>query len=273
MTMLSALRHHLSVAACFARLAVQRQLENPLFLVGWFLMIPIQYFGWIWMLKMLVQQFQPLAGWTFPQIAFLYGLAQLSHGLMVIFFIQTWGMQDWVINGEFDRLLVRPLNVLFHFSFVYINLIGVIDLIPGSVIFAYGCRATGFAWTPGTVLQVAAVILGAMLIRAAIFLVSGSLSFWTKRSWGMVGLNLALQERCTLYPVAIYPYALQMLLTFVLPIAFISFYPSCDFLGQDARTTLPLGLAVWTPVVGAALMAAAYGVFRLGLKSYESSGS
>ncbi len=271
--MLESVKHYTSVASCFARLAVQRQLEYPLFLVTWLVMIPIQYFGWAWMLKMLVDQFQPLAGWTFPQLAFVFGLGQLSHGLMVIFFIQTWGIQDWVIRGDFDRLLLRPLNVFFHFSVVYINFIGAIDLIPGSIIFAYGCRHVGFVWSAANIVKLALVIFGGMLIRGALYTVTGSIAFWTQRSRALVGLNLALLERCTLYPLSIYPYLLQALLTFLVPIAFISFYPACDFLGQDPRTALPLGLALWTPVIGVAFMLLAHAVFRTGLRRYESSGS
>lgn len=273
MSVLENVRHYSSVGLCFARLAVQRQLEYPLFLFSWFLMIPIQYFGWLWMLKVLIDTFQPLAGWTFPQVAFVYGLAQLSHGLMVVFFIQTWFIEQWVVRGEFDRLLLRPLNVYFHLSVVFINFIGLIDLIPGTIIFGYACRQLGFVWSAANTLKLGVIILGAMFIRAAIYTATGSVAFWTKRSHALVFLNLALLERTTLYPLSIYPYLFQAFLTFLVPIGFISFYPACGFLGQDTRTALPLDLAVWTPLLGLVTMLLAHAVFRAGLRRYESSGS
>ncbi len=45
-----ALRHYGSVAYCYARLSIQRQLEYPMFLVSWILMIPIAYFSGLWIL-------------------------------------------------------------------------------------------------------------------------------------------------------------------------------------------------------------------------------
>jgi ABC-2 type transport system permease protein len=271
--MLSFVRHHVSVAGCFARLAIQRQLEYPLFLVSWFLMIPTQYFAGIWMLKIIVDRFQPLNGWSFEQLAFVYGLGLLSHGLQVIFFIQTWNIEGMVIRGGFDRMLLRPMNVFFQFVVNYVNFIGMIDLIPGSIIFLYACSKVGFAWTLSNILKLLAVILGGMLIRAAIYTITGSIAFWTKASRSMVGLVGQLFERTGMYPLSIYPVMVQMLLTFLVPVGFISFYPACEFLKQDDRFILPLGLAIWTPVVGVLMFSVAHAIFKLGLSRYESAGS
>ncbi|MFH0878424.1 MAG: ABC-2 family transporter protein [Lentisphaerota bacterium] len=271
--MLSSVRHHLSVAAAFARLEILAQLEYPIFLISWLVINPLHYFGGIWMLKVLVDSFQPIGGWTFAQVCFLYGLGMLSHGLMVLLFIQTWSIDQFVVQGDFDRLLLRPLDVFFQFCVARINFIGLTDLIPGIAIFAYGCRQVHFAWTLSSTAQMALVVAGAVLIRAALYTACGSIAFWTKRSGPLVGLNLALLERTTLYPLTIYPHALQVMLTFLIPVGFISFYPACDFVGQDARSALPLDVALWTPVVGATFFALAHGVFRWGLRCYESAGS
>ncbi len=271
--MLDTLRHHLSVARAFAKAEVLVQLEYPVFLVSWLIINPLHYFGGIWMLKVLVDNFQPIGGWTFPQVCFLYGLGMLSHGLMVVLFIQTWWIDNFVVYGEFDRLMLRPLNVFFQFCVLRINFVGLTDLIPGVAIFWYGCRQVHFVWSFTNALTMALVIAGAVLIRAALYTICGSVAFWTKRSGPLVGLNLALLERTTLYPLSIYPHAVQALLTFLVPLGFISFYPACDFVGQDARSALPLGMALWTPLVGAAFFALAHAVFCAGLRRYESAGS
>ncbi len=62
-------------------------------------------------------------------------------------------------------------------------------------------------------------------------------------------------------------------LTFVLPIGFISFYPAADFLGQDDGSSLPLDVAMWTPIVGVLMFTFAIVLFRAGLRRYESAGS
>ncbi|SFT17084.1 ABC transporter permease [Paenibacillus sp. BC26] len=271
--MVTAIRYHASVAYFFAKLAVQRQLEYPLFLVSWFLMIPLQYISGVWVLKLMVEQFQALAGWTFPQLAFLYGLGLLSHGLSVIFFIQTWHIDNMVIRGDFDRMLLRPMNVFFQFVVNYVNFIGFIDLIPGFLIFFYGCAQIGFDWHVINVLKLLGVVIGGMFIRASICTIMGSAAFWTKRSGSLVSLTLATMERTTMYPLSLYPRLIQLALTFILPIGFISFYPASDFIGQEDGFTFPVGLAIWTPVVGLLIFALCHFIFQSGLKRYESAGS
>ncbi|QYR21923.1 ABC-2 family transporter protein [Paenibacillus sp. sptzw28] len=270
---MSALRHYYSVAACFARLAIQRQLEYPLFLFSWLLMIPIQYFSGIWMLKIIVDRFQPLDGWGFPELSFIYGLALLSHGIMVVLFINTWHMDHMVINGAFDRLLLRPMNVFFQLVASYFNFIGLIDLIPGTIIFLYGCHLVGFEWSAANIVKLILVIIGGVLIRASLFIILGTIAFWTKRNASMVGFALAMLERATMYPLGIYPYLIQVLFTFLIPIGFISFYPSAEFLHKANGFQLPSNLAIWTPVIGIVCFLLSQQVFKFGLKNYESSGS
>jgi ABC-2 type transport system permease protein len=271
--MISVLKHYGSVAACFARLAIQRQLEYPLFLISWLLMIPIQYFSGIWMLRIVIDRFQPLNGWGFPELAFIYGLGLLSHGILVVLFINTWHMDSMVIHGQFDRLLLRPMNVFFQLVASYFNFIGLIDLIPGTIIFLYGAHLVGFEWSWINIGKLALVLAGAVLIRAALYISLGTIAFWTKRNASMVRFAESMLERATMYPLSIYPYVIQALFTFVIPLGFISFYPATDFLRMDSGFRIPLDFALWTPLIGIVCFALAQRLFGLGLKNYESSGS
>jgi ABC-2 type transport system permease protein len=266
-------RHYLIVFVYYAKLAIQRQLEYPLFLISWLLMIPTQYFSGIWMLKIIVDRFQPLSGWGFEELAFLYGLGLLSHGLVIVFFIPTFDTEFFVLRGEFDRLLLRPMNVFFQFVTGYFNFIGLIDLLPGVIIFLYAAQMVDFSWSIGNIVKLVLIVIGGTLIRASIYTVVGAIAFWTKRSRNLNYMALSAMERTTMYPLTLYPQVIQAVLTFLLPIGFISFYPAEQFLGKSTSLELPLGMAIWTPVVGLVSFAIAYAVFRFGLQKYESAGS
>jgi ABC-2 type transport system permease protein len=70
------------------------------------------------------------------------------------------------------------------------------------------------------------------------------------------------------YPLTIYPKAIGVWLTWVIPYGFASFYPASYLLGKD------IGALAWLgPVVAAALLALAYAVWRFGLRYYSSTGS
>jgi ABC-2 type transport system permease protein len=266
-------RRAFAVSAWVLRLGFRKQLEYPGALAVWFLIIPFQHLTGVWLLKILVDRYQPLAGWTAPQIAFVYGLGLLSHGLQRAFFSQAWYVDDWISEGRFDRLLVQPMGVYFGFQVLHFSPLGFLDLIPAFPLFIYASHLVGFAWTPAHVGQVLVVVLGATLIRTAVYTLAGSMAFWTERSQVLVDMAVGSAERSTMYPLAIYPWVIQMALTFLVPLGFVSFYPACGFLGHDARTRLPLDLVLWTPVIGVGLFAFALWHFNAGLARYESSGS
>jgi ABC-2 type transport system permease protein len=227
----------------------------------------------VWMIGVITQRFQSLNGWTYPQIAFLYGISLLSHSISILLFIQTWGIERMVRRGAFDRFLVRPISVFYQFCIDYINPIGFTDMIPGLIIFIYGCNIVHFQLTFINVVKVLLVLFGAALIRGASYTILGSVAFWTKSSSSLISMVHTVFERTTYYPLSIYPLAIQIIFTFILPFGFISFYPACDFLGQDTGFHLPIGFALWTPVVGILLEIIAVFIFNRGLKKYESAGS
>lgn len=272
-TLINILKHYLSVSGYLIKMEIQSQLEYPSFLVCWAIGIPIQYISGVWMIGVITERFQSLNGWDFPHITFLYGLSLLSQAIMVVLFIQTWHIEGMVIHGEFDRLLLRPLNVFYQFCVQYFNFIGFLDMLPGIIIFLYGCSAVGFVWTFSNTIKLILVICGAVLIRAAFFTTIGCISFWTKGSRSLVRTGEVLLERTTMYPLSIYPYAIQVIFTFILPFGFISFYPASEFLKQTEHLVIPLDFALITPIVGIITAYIALLVFTTGLKKYESAGS
>jgi ABC-2 type transport system permease protein len=263
------LRFTLSAFSC----SIQRQLEYPLFLISWLLLIPIQSLSGLWTLQILAKQFHSISGWSFEELAFLYSLGLFSHGFAVIFFIQTWSIEDFVIGGGFDRLLVRPINPLFHFLVSGINLIGFIDLLPALIISSHAYMTLHFEWTIIRVLQLIAVILGATLIRAGIYLCLGTVAFWTKKSRPLVMGGMIMMERATAYPQTIFPYIVQVALTFIFPLGFIAFYPSTDLLGKSRTFEFITPAWIWTLSLGISIWICACGIFRVGIRRYESSGS
>jgi len=243
------------------------------YLIGWLLSNPLQFLFGIITVGVVTSRFQPLGGWTFGQVVFLYGLAIISHGLSVVFFIQTWYIEYYVTDGQFDRMIVRPLNVFFQFCFEFFNFIGLTDLIPGVIIFIYGCIASGFQFTLVNAVKVIAVIVGATFLRGGIYTVFGSLAFWTKRSGPLTEVNLALFDYTTKYPMNIYPKLIQGLFTFLIPMGFVAYYPASELLSIGEGFIFPGSLCVWALVVGIGVFLLGMLLFVTGMKRYESSGS
>ena len=66
-------------------------------------------------LNVLFSTHPSLEGWTFQEIAFIYGFFFDSQGIWTISFDNLWALgQRLVRKGEFDKYLTRPINPLFH---------------------------------------------------------------------------------------------------------------------------------------------------------------
>ncbi len=271
--MLKTIKHYTLVGLHFIKLSICEMMEYPMNLMGWLLGNPLNCLLSIATIQFVVAEFGTLNGWEFNELAFLYGLAMMSHGFSIVLFIQTWYMGSLLLHGEFDIFMLRPLNVLFQFLFLRFNLIGVTDLIPGTIIFIYGCQKIHFQWTLQSTLAIIAVLIGATLIRGALFLFTGSFAFWTKSNNQFSDLNGTMLAQTTLYPLSMYPTIIQAIFTFIIPLGFISFYPASDILGKTSQFTFFNG-AIWlTLFVGILVFWIATRLFNHGLKRYESAGS
>jgi len=265
-------RHYASVAAMFTRLSIQSELEYPFMLIGHVLANCIQWLVGFATIKFVVDQFGSIGGWGYESLAFLYGMSVLEHGLAVVLFIQTWYMGYSVIDGEFDRFLLRPMNLIFQFLFSDFNLIGFTDMIPGLMVFVYGCVKVQLTLNLTNILLVLCTLTGGTLIRGAVWLFCGSMSFWTKSTANFTDMVGELFERVSMYPITIYPRWAQVLFTFLLPLAWMTFYPVKDILALETNL-IPVPMAVITLAVGLLMFVVSCAVFRAGLGKYESAGS
>lgn len=253
-------------------MSIQRTLEYPAELIGWLFANPIQFILGFTTIQFVISEFGTISGWTFGELAFLYGLAILSYGISVILFVQTWFMGSLILDGEFDIFMLRPMNVLFQFFFLIFNVYGITDFLPGVAIFIYGCSQVHFIWSPVNILMLIAVVIGATLIRGALYLLTGSIAFWSKSRSSFTMMNLTIFDQTTKYPLSIYPRAIQAIFTFVIPMGFVSFYPASDFLDKSSGFIFPGGAWITLPV-GIIAFWITTRVFRRGLANYESAGT
>lgn len=267
------LLHYIDVTLVYIKMAFLSIIEYPSAIIGWLLSNPIQFIVGFATIKFVVAEFGSINGWSYGQLAFLYGLAVISHALSMIFFIQGWFLGFYVIEGEFDRFLTRPLGVVYQFLFNQINIFGITDLIPGIIVFVYGCVKVGFSPSPANIGMIIVMLIGATLIRGGIYVILGSSAFWTRSANDFGQYTQEIFDKTTMYPLSMYPESLQFILTYIIPIGWVSFYPVSGLLGVE-EIGIGSAMSVWiTLLVGIVVMCVAGFVFSRGIKRYESAGN
>jgi len=217
-------------------------------------------------------EFPSMNGWTFRDMAFLYGLWMLAHALHNTLFSNVDGIPERIREGDFDRVLIRPLDALFQ----VVATPG--QIFPDELILALGYFAFA-TWYSGVRIDAAfaifvpLVVVGGALIDLGINLLISTVAFWFVRVDELRWIALQLEQEFTRYPIAIYSRGVRLLLTFVLPFAFMNYFPAAYFLHKP---DLALGLApqvgLLTPVIGLAFVSLAYAFWRFGLDRYQGVG-
>lgn len=265
--------YYLDVTLVNIKMALLCILEYPAMMMGWLLSNPIQFIVGFATIKFVVSQFGNINGWDYGQLAFLYGLAVISHAFSMIFFVQGWFMGWFVIEGDFDRYLTRPLSVPYQFFFTNINVWGLTDLVPGIIVFAYGCAKIHFHFTILNVILILMMLIGATLIRGGVYILLGTTSFYTRSTTDFGPFCQEIFDKTTMYPLSMYPESLQFLLTYIIPIGWVSFYPVAGLLSMEDRV-LGAGMTAFiTFIIGLVTVLISMAIFRMGLKRYESAGN
>ena len=265
--------HYLDVTWQVIKMAFMTIIEYPSSIAGWLISNPLQFIMGFAIIKFVVESFGEINGWNYGQLAFLYGLSVISHALSMIFFVQGWFMGWFVIEGEFDRYLTRPLGVLYQFFFTNINVFGITDLIPGIIVFIYGCIKCEINVTFLFVISVIIMLIGATLIRGGIYILLGSTSFHTRSAVDFGQYTQEIMDKTTMYPISMYPESMQFILTYLIPVGWVSFYPVSSLLGIEVGIGQALPVPLLTLLIGVAVMLLAGAYFRAGLKKYESAGN
>jgi len=217
----------------------------------------------------LFQNIVQINGWTFWQLVFLSGLSALTVGVWHAFLVgvSSWRVEREIRKGSFDRILVQPVNSFVYLLISTVDDDGFGDLIAGLLITYLGAINSGILLTPLNIILLSLFVFGSILIFFSLTILVSSLCFWVVRS-GAIGEIVWSLMRFIDLPLDVYSPAITFILTFILPLGFINFYPAQFFLGKGIAQ-----LAYFTPIVGVISFIVAYNFWKFGLKNYGSTGS
>lgn len=209
-----------------------------------------------------------LAGWTRAEIIFIYGFFLVPYALFSAFF-NIWDFNErYIVKGEFDRILTRPIHSLFQIVLERVELEALFGAVTGAIVMAYAMKDLNLVFHWYDPLLFLVFVLGGMLVYAGIFVLIACISFWADARTSIMPMmyNISNYGR---YPVDIYNKVIRFILTWVIPFAFVGVYPSAYFLGKSEWYSY----AFLTPIVGIVFFGIAILVWNAGVKRYRGAGN
>ena len=214
-----------------------------------------------------------IAGWSLWEAALLYALAELAFSTAECIGSALDDFQQRIAAGTFDRVLTRPLGAFFQVLADDLQMRRFGRILQAAFVLVLALRNVQIAWSPDKVAVLVAALASGTAIFFAVFVLAAAFCFWTVE--GKEATHVFSYGGVTLadYPFDIYADWLRRFATFVLPLAFVSYYPALYLLDRPD----PLGLPDWTPVLSPVAALALSGLawlgWSVGVRHYQSTGS
>ncbi|GAA0409170.1 transporter [Acrocarpospora corrugata] len=211
-----------------------------------------------------------LAGFTLPEVMFLYGTAGLSFALADLLFGNVDRLSQHIRAGTFDVMLIRPVSPFVQMAAdrFGVHRLGRITQAAAVLVIALTqlTPPASRAW------MIPVMILCGTAIFTAVFALGGALQFLLTDAPEVANAFTYGGSQLTQYPLSVYGEQLVRGVTFILPLAFVNWQPALYVLDRDD----PLGLPGWvrfaSPVAAVVLGGVAALAWRAGLRRYQSTG-
>ena len=230
--------------------------------------------GGVAALYLALLKFDTINGWTINEVIFLASILFLTYAIFIMFFMALRDFQDWIKHGDFDRVMLRPRGLLTQLILCGADWLAVLGHgTLGVLLFLLSANSIGIQWNFVNALYYIITIASGVLIQGAVFLFFSSLSFYVIETGRLKELFYWNAREFARYPISIYNRIVQFFMIFLVPFAFVNYFPAQFFLHKPDMAAYPEWCIYLSPLVGVLLYFAAYLFWRYSLRHYKSTGN
>ena len=214
------------------------------------------------------ENFPEIMGWTFNEMLFLYGFSLLALTPVQCLFDNNWNLRFHLYSGDFIKYCFRPLNLFFYYMSEVFDIKGLGQFVFGTVMVVYAWMQLQIPFTLFTPVMLLICWFSSSMFMIALMNMAAATGFWLLNSGYVMVFAIKFKDYAR-YPVTIFSSVFKFIFTFIIPIAFISYYTSLFFLRPDE---VPL-LTYLSPVLGVLFFYLSYKLWMKGAMAYSGTGS
>jgi ABC-2 type transport system permease protein len=253
------------------RLRGQMQYRSSFFMQIWGNFIV--NFAEIIVLWSLFQHFNDMGGWNLQEVIFLHGLSMVMFSLGDTLSNGVQTVPELIREGTFDRTLVRPMSAYVQSMVNEVSLRHFGLLAQGLLLFGIGIATVPADWTVLKVAYLLVVIASGVAFFAALFTVEAIISFWTVNSIEAVNAFTYGGSDLGQYPLHIFQRGMRFIFLWIVPIGFLTYYPSLYLLDKPDPLGLPAIASFAAPLASAIFCLVIGQAWAFAIRHYRSTGS
>lgn len=230
----------------------------------------ISTFAEIFGIWILFDRFKMIQGWVFPELALIYGIMQMGFAASESLARGFDTFSLIVKNGDFDRLLLRPLGTLFQVATRDVQLMRLGRFCQGLVILIWSFFQLQISFFSLNTLIILLAVIGTTSLFYGLFVLQATLSFWTVETLEIMNITTYGGVEAGQYPITIYPWTFRLFFTFIVPLACVAYYPIAVMLKHE---DLPFWMGAVAPLFGLLFLFVTCQLWKVGVHHYHSTGN
>ena len=247
--------------------ALQVELEFRADLIVNLINAPLMFGAGLAVLAAVFAETSSVGGWSFDEAVAVLGVFLIVDGFVGTILSPNLGrLPEYIRLGNLDYMLLMPVGSHFHVSMRHLNLWEAPNLLLGAALVVWSMIAVDNTG-PATIVLFLLMLAAGLTIAFALWSIIYTASFWFVRV-----SNLEVMFRTLVdvgrFPVSALPPWLRLVLTAVLPVAFITNVPAAAVAGRLSASAAVLAL-----LIAAATLAASHLFWRRAIASYTSASS
>ena len=221
-----------------------------------------------------LMKFDNINQWNVDEMLFLFSMLFVTYGFVVVLFADLRDFSRMIREGRFDRLMIRPRGLLFQLISNNADIIAAIGHgTLGVILFVVSAGRVGVTWNATTILYYVGAIIGGVLIQGGVFIIFSALSFYFVETRSLREIFYWNMRKFAGYPISIYNKLIQGIMIYIVPFAFVNYFPAQFLLRKPDLAEYPEIYMYIAPIVGVMVYLVAYIFWRISVKHYKSTGN
>ena len=217
-------------------------------------------------LLLLFKKTDVLAGYNFYQVILFYFTFSLIDSTTQMLFREVYRFRYYIVSGNFDMILVKPVNALFRSLFGWTDILDFITLGPFIALIVYVLlKIPGL--TIAGILSYILLVISSLLLATSFHILVISLAVITTEIDHAIMIYRDVIGMGKV-PIDVYTEPVRSLITFVIPVGVMMSFPVKALLGL-----LSLPIVLMTFFTSLIFLFLSINFWRFALKKYTSASS
>ena len=226
------------------------------------------FFGYYFTIICLFDKFSNIKGFSMYEVLLTFGIIQFGFSFCETFFRGVDQFDDLIVNGTFDRLLLRPQNILLQVFANEVSFVKASRLIQSIIVLVIAIINIDVIWTIEKIITLISMLISGIAVFLSIFILAASYCFLTVKGLEVRNVFTDGGKHMAQYPIGIFKKGFVFFFTFIIPFGFVNYYPLLYLLDKTNNKLL-----IISPLITILYLIPSVIIFYKGIKRYSSVGS